>query len=81
MVGERKRRVRQEDGGERSGELGLPYPEAATGHRWQTIGQLVTFQQAAKTREGEAEKEGVVEEKWRRAKRDKESRGEGRVFD
>lgn len=27
--------------------------ETVTSHRWQTIGQLVTFQQAAKTRGGE----------------------------
>lgn len=64
--------------------MGLPSPETATGHRWQTIGQLVTFQQAAKTREGEGEKRGCGggggrEEEASRAGQRK-SRG-GSVFD
>lgn len=38
--------------------MGLPSPETATSHRWQTIGRLVTFQQAAKTGEGDREGRG-----------------------
>lgn len=41
----------REDGGEGREVNGASLSETMTSHRWQTIGQPVAFQQAAKTRE------------------------------